>query len=70
MQQIGPGAMTPPSPRAHPPARLAPYTCWLAGSRLVAVLMATMLNPLPLLPLVPPLLLQVYSVAMVICVEL
>ena len=31
----------------------------------MAVVMATMLNPLPLLPLVPHLLLQVYSVAMV-----
>ena len=38
---------------------------WRAGSRLMAVVMATMLNPLPLLPLVPHLLLQVYSVAMV-----
>lgn len=35
------------------------------GSRLVAVITATMLNPLPLLPLVPHMLLQIYSCAMV-----
>lgn len=35
------------------------------GSRLVAVLMAVMLNPLPLVPLVPQMLLQVYAVAMI-----
>lgn len=46
-----------------PPARACfPYVP--AGCRLLAVILATILNPLPQLPLVPHLLLQLYSVGM------
>lgn len=53
------------------PARPQTASCFLyvpscpAGTRLMAVLLTSLITPLRVLPLVPNLLLQVYSVAMV-----
>lgn len=52
---------------AHPGVRgiLKDVLRLVWGTRLMAVVIGTALNPLPLLPLVPHVLLQVYSVLMV-----